>query len=288
MKPEIITPNRDIVTPGNVPAQPVAAPSDWSRHAALLVGVAGLAGIASAQDATPATPTTGTPATPTTGADTTMPMSNGGIMHGGIMPVVPAPTDSQAVEGNSAVPSTSKNPNNPALTIPKSGKSAKKSDIDILNFALGLEYLEAEFYARVVAAQGRRAYLNPRVFEAAQRLAADEAAHVTAITDILTRAGATPVTKPTFKFPDAAFYSPVAFLDIATSMEETGVGAYSDAAPKVVSKDVLRFAASVYGIECRHTALIRHLAGRSFAPTDTEIPLSMEEVQRRVAPFIAA
>ena len=279
MNPEIYTPNQDIII---VPAQPKAAPSDWTRHAALLLGVAGLAGVAAAQDSKPMA---ALPDAPTAGAN---PMGGKSDMSGGAMPMVPEPTDSQAVEGNSNVPGKSKNPNNPAVTIPKSGKSAKKSDIDILNFALGLEYLEAEFYARIVAAQERRAYLNPRVFEAAQRLARGEASHVTAITDILTRAGATPVAKPTFKFPDAVFYSPVAFLETSIGMEETGIGAYSDAAPKVASKDVLRFAASVYGTECRHAALVRNLAGRTFSPTDTEIPLSVEEVMRRVAPFLAA
>ena len=300
MKSEIFVPSTEIVTPETLAAEPKnTGQSAWVSHASMVLGAFGVAGLvrsASAQnDALP--PMTAAPGTdPSMSGNMPMsgqPMMNGNMpmngmskMSGGGMPMVPAPTDNQAVVGNSAVPSSS-NPNNPATTIPASGKSATPSDIDILNFALGLEYLEAEYYARIVAAHQARPYLTDRAFMAAQKLAMDEAAHVTSITDILTRAGATPVAKPAFKFPDSVFYSQVAFLTTATAMEETGVGAYSDSAPKVQSNAVLKFAASVYGVECRHTALIRNLNGLSFAPTEFEVPLTMAQVQQRVAPFMA-
>lgn len=301
MKSEIFVPEKEIVTPEMLVAEPKnTGQSAWARHSAMVLGALGVAGLmrsASAQDAGTMPPMTAAPTTdPSMNGNMPMngqPMMNGNMpmdgmmskMSGGGMPMVPAPTDSQAVVGNSAMPSSS-NPNNPATTIPASGKGATKSDIDILNYALGLEYLEAEYYARIVAAHQARAYLTPKAFMAAQKLAADEAAHVTAITDILTRANATPIAKPAFKFPDPVFYSQIAFLTTATAMEETGVGAYSDSAPKVNSSAVLKFAASVYGIECRHTALIRNLLGLPFAPTELELPLTMEQVQQRVAPFM--
>ena len=288
MKPEIFVPTTGIVTPETLAAEPKNTEQGaWTRHAATLLGVLGVASLvrpASAQDAGATPPMTGT--APTT--DPGMTNNPAPMMGDSEMPMVPAPTDNQAVPGNSAVPSTTRNPNNPALTIPKAAATATANDQSILNFALGLEFLEADFYARVVAAHQTRPYLSARALMAAQKLATDEAAHVTAIIDLLTRAGATPVAKPTFNFPAPVFYSQTAFLDQATQFEETGVGAYLNAAPMVDSKDALRFAASVYGIECRHTGLIRHLAGRSFSPTETELPLSMDEVQRRVAPFIVA
>lgn len=257
MKSEIFVTQTEIITPETLAAEPKnTAQTPWARHATTVLGALGVASLlkpASAQDN---------------------------------MPMPPAPTGDQAVVGNSAVPSTSSNPNNPAEKIPQSAERATPSDLDILNFALGLEYLEADYYARVVAAHQARAYLNDKAFTAAQKLAADEAAHVTAILDILNRAGATPVAKPNFTFPSNVFYSQTAFLTTATALEETGVGAYLGAAPKVDAKAVLRFAASVYGIECRHTSLIRNLAGLSFSPSETEVPLSVEEVQKRVAPFM--
>ncbi len=293
------TPETPIVTPATIAATPRDESKDgWVRHAAALLGVAGIASVltssARAQDAT--APMTGT--APMTAAP---PMVTPGTPVVPLQPAMGAPTvmgtqdapaqidpaGSQAVPGNSIVPDPKRNANSPSLTIPASGKSAAPSDIDILNFALGLEYLEADFYTRVVAAHQARAYLSPRAFFAAQKLMMDEVAHVSAITEIITARGATPVPKPQFVFPVGAFISNLGFLDTASSMEETGVGAYLDAAPRVQSKDVLRFAASVYGIETRHAALIRLLGGRTFAPSETEVPLTVAEVMQRVAPFMA-
>jgi len=299
MKTEIIVPDTQIITP-EVPATPrSSSEGDWLRHATALIGALGIAGAATAPNAfarkrrKPATETA--PAMGTTPADGTAPMIAApadGTTPAGMAPAngtTPAPGmmgTGQAMESNSIVPGKG-NPNNPALTIPASGKSATKGDIDILNFALGLEYLEATFYAQVVAAHQARPYLTPASYNAAQKLALDEAAHVDAILEILTARGATPVAKPAFKFPPAAFYSNLAFLDTASALEETGVGAYLGAAPQVQSKDVLKFAASVYGIETRHASLIRLMSGRPIAPNDIEIPLTMDEVLKRVQPFLA-
>ena len=261
---------------------------DWVKHAAMMVALAGGATLASRAQAQDGTPTsTDLPANS---------MANDGTM-GGMMIMgqndkmamempAPPPTGDQAVANNSNVPSTKINPNNPALTIPAAAKNASASDADILNFALGLEFLEAEFYASVVAANNARTYLSPTVAKVAQRLADDEAAHVTAILDVIGRAGGTPVAKPTFQFPANVYVSQIAFLDLAATFEVTGTGAYLGAAPKLNSVDALKFAASIYGIETRHTGLIRYVNGLDPFPTALEIPLEVPEVQRRVAPFI--
>jgi len=299
MKPQIIVPDTQIITP-EVPATARnSSEGDWLRHATTLLGALGIAGAATtpnayarkrrkpAMETAPATgtaptgemaPMTAAPADGTTPAATAP--ANGTTPATGMMGA------DQAMESNSIVPGKG-NPNNPAITIPGSGKKATTSDVAILNFALGLEYLEATFYAQVVAAHQARPYLTPMSYNAAQKLAADEAAHVAAILEILTARGATPVAKPAFKFPPAVFYSNLAFLDTASALEETGVGAYSGAAPQVQSKDVLKFAASVYGIETRHASLIRLMSGRPIAPNDIEIPLTMDEVLQRVQPFLA-
>lgn len=248
---------------------------DWLRHAALLSGLAATAVVATRANADDDNM-----------ADGNMADNNGNMMSNSMMP--PAPTESQAVPNASVVASTKENPNNPALTIPNAAKKATASDADILNFALGLEFLEADFYARIVEANSKRAYLSPTVAKIAQTLANDETAHVTAILDILTRANVPPVNKPNFQFPANVFISQTAFLDLAATFEVTGTGAYLGAAPQVKSVDALKFAASVYGIEARHTGLIRMVAGMEPAPTALEIPLGMTEVQSRVAPFIIA
>jgi len=163
-----------------------------------------------------------------------------------------------------------------------------KSDADILNFALILEHLEADFYTRAVQAHATRPYLNGRVPALAQKLRDDENAHVLAIQQRVTDLGGTPVGKPTFQFPSEVFVSQVAFLDFSATLEQTGVGAYLGAAPMIKYRDVLRFAASIYGIEARHTSMIRFAAGRVAAPDALEAPLSMMDVATHVAPLILA
>ncbi|PQV64244.1 Ferritin-like domain-containing protein [Abditibacterium utsteinense] len=250
---------------------------DWLRHAGTVAGILALGSTATrvlAQDAAPGAAMPGTD--PGTEAMPGMTPADG-------QSAAPMMADKEYA---SVVEDKATNPNHPEIVIPRAAKTAAPSDVEILNFALGLEYLEADFYARVVQAHQDRAYLPPRVYQAAQKLATDEAAHVEAILDILGRAGATPVAKPQFQFPENVFFAPLAFLDLAATFEVTGTGAYLGAAPKVKSSDALKFAASVYGIEARHTALIRSLNGQTFAPSAFELPLTVEEVTKRVAPFI--
>ncbi len=71
------------------------------------------------------------------------------------------------------------------------------TDIDILNFALTLEYLEANFYKHKAAAVG----LSGEAKALAAQFAEQEQLHVDALTKAISAAGGTPVKQPTFVFP---------------------------------------------------------------------------------------
>jgi hypothetical protein len=122
-------------------------------------------------------------------------------------------------------------------------------DADILNFALTLEYLEADFYS----VKGRQVGLSGQAKAYARQFGAEEQAHVSALTAAIKQLGGTPVKKPRFVFPAT---DETSFLALASVLENTGVGAYNGAAPSLQSKQVLASAGSIVQIEARHAAAI--------------------------------
>ena len=133
----------------------------------------------------------------------------------------------------------------------------------ILNFALTLEYLEAEFYTMGVAASGLVPAGTPAV-GALTAIRNDENAHVNFLKTAL---GANAVAKPTFDFTaKGAFPNPFAagnydvFLALAQAFEDTGVRAYKGQAPNLMSnKDVLTAALNIHSVEARHASHIRQM-----------------------------
>lgn len=153
-------------------------------------------------------------------------------------------------------------------------------DVEILNFALTLEYLEADFYN----VKGRQVGLSGEVRKYAREFGAQEAAHVTALTAAIKQLGGKPVAKPTFVFPAT---NEQTFLALASVLENTGVGAYNGAAPSLQSKAVLASAGSIVQVEARHAAAIDLLIGKSPTPNEGfDKPLSKTEVLAAAGPLI--
>jgi hypothetical protein len=129
-----------------------------------------------------------------------------------------------------------------------------KSDVDILNFALTLEYLEAAFYAEAVS----KGALRGELATFAQVVSQHEAAHVAALQKAL---GSAAVKKPTFDFKGTTSDSKK-FAATAQVLEDTGVSAYQGAAPLIKTPAVLLAAGSILPVEARHAAWIRDIQGR--------------------------
>ena len=157
---------------------------------------------------------------------------------------------------------------------------AGSSDADILNFALTLEYLEADFYKK---ATGLR--LSPKAARLAKEIAEHEAEHVVALKRAITSLGARPVKSPAFSFPIS---DEASFLRLAQTLEDTGVGAYNGAAPAISSKDILAAAGSIVQVEARHAAAIRLLRGEPPAPAAFDRTLDKAAVLKAVTPLIKA
>jgi hypothetical protein len=155
-------------------------------------------------------------------------------------------------------------------------------DVEILNFALTLEYLETDFYT----IKGKSLALSGQAKAYAQQFGAEEAEHVAALTAAIKSLGGKPVAKPKFAFPAS---SEKTFLALASVLENTGVGAYNGAAPSLQSKQVLAAAGSIVQIEARHAAAIDLLIGKSPTPSKGfDTPLSKAQVLAKAGPLIKA
>jgi len=157
------------------------------------------------------------------------------------------------------------------------------TDLDILNYALTLEYLESAFYEEGL----KNAGLSGDAKEIATQLGQDESDHVDALTTAIKGAGGKPVAMPTFNF-GMATASQGAFLKAAQTFEDTGVSAYNGAAPMIKSTEVLGSAGSIVQIEARHAALIRLLLENNPAPDAFDKSLEQAAVLKAVKPFIQA
>ncbi|MEP6689672.1 MAG: ferritin-like domain-containing protein [Gemmatimonadaceae bacterium] len=133
---------------------------------------------------------------------------------------------------------------------------------DVLNFALTLEYLEAEFYTMGVGAPGLLAGTPREVFDLIRK---HEVAHVALLQGVL---GSRAVAKPTFDFTAGGVFADVfsnakTFMALAQAFEDTGVRAYKGQAANLMGrKDILETALRVHSVEARHAAQIRRLRGQ--------------------------
>ncbi len=145
------------------------------------------------------------------------------------------------------------------------GQTTSPSILDILNYALTLEYLEAAFYTKGVSMSGLIPAADVAGFTAIRD---HENAHVTFLQTAIKGAGGTPVSSPKFDFTGGSGsmngpYSNVfsnydTFLAVSQAFEDTGVRAYKGQAGGLMSnKAVLTAALNIHSVEARHAAHVR-------------------------------
>ena len=157
------------------------------------------------------------------------------------------------------------------------------TDLDILNYALTLEYLESDFYATGLQA----GLLSDRELELVTPIGDHEKEHVTAVTAAVMAFGGTPVAKPKITYPAGTFASRESFLTTASMFEELGVTAYHGQVPLIKDADVLSSAAAIAGVESRHAAVVASLIAGNPFPNAIEANASMETVLAAVKPLIS-
>ncbi len=139
--------------------------------------------------------------------------------------------------------------------------------LDVLQFALLLEYLESDFYNRGVAASGLIPSADLPIFT---NIRDHENVHVTTIQQLITAKGATPISKPVFDFTakgnvpgfnfSAGQYA--TFQVLSQAFEDTGVRAFKGQAGRLINdKPILTAALTIHSVEARHAAEVRRLRG---------------------------
>ncbi len=175
--------------------------------------------------------------------------------------------------------------NDPGSIAPASAPGV----FDVLNFALNLEYLEANFYLYVTTGAGlssantggtgtvtggaRYAFTNPVIGAVAQQLALDEMEHVVFLRNTIAASGGTAVSQPNLNLAAmGAITSDVQFVALARQLETTGVSAYAGGAQYLTSNmTALMYAAQILDTEAQHEGYLRELClvyGITSGPVD--------------------
>jgi hypothetical protein len=155
-------------------------------------------------------------------------------------------------------------------------------DLEILNYALTLEHLEARAYAVI----NQSGILTGTAASYFQDFGAHEAAHVEALTATITQLGGTPVrAQENYTWPE--FQNATEVITYFQMVEELGAAAYLGQAPRLMNPDLITAAVSIHNVEGQHAAALADLLGISpspdFAPAKT-----MEEVVAEITPILAA
>ncbi|MGH9355072.1 MAG: ferritin-like domain-containing protein [Terriglobia bacterium] len=167
--------------------------------------------------------------------------------------------------------------------LPKAMAAGGINDFEILQFALNLEYLEAEFYTRATTGKtiqeigigvngsgnfgattgGKQVDFSSvttvPVGAIAKQIAFDEQTHVKYLRAALASFGVQPIAKPKINLDalGVGFGSPQEFLAVARALEDIGVTAYGGAAPLLQNRTVLGAAARILAAEALHSGNIR-------------------------------
>ena len=167
--------------------------------------------------------------------------------------------------------------------------------LEVLNYALTLEHLEAAYYqqgleefsdSELMNAEvlcQRNEELNAQVPERLRSIRNHEMAHVEQLSAVIQKLGGTPVERAEYEFP---YETPSEFLQLAATFETTGVSAY-DGAINLLSEDsLLTASATIATVEGRHSAFLNEITGKSPFPRAFDEAKSMEEIKEIVSQFI--
>jgi hypothetical protein len=168
-----------------------------------------------------------------------------------------------------------------AATATTSSASGATGDIAIVNYALTLEYLETEFYEKVVAS----GLFSGATAKLIKDFGGQEQTHVEALKGTAEKLGGTPAGKPEGKFP---IESATQVAELAYTVENLGAAAYLGQAANIQNTEVLAAALAIHTVEARHAATLGTLVKKPVTPNGAfGKAADMSTVLAAVKPFLA-
>lgn len=156
--------------------------------------------------------------------------------------------------------------------------------VDVLNYALALEYFEATFYKTANGTEG----LIPAKYQGLfGEIGQHESAHVALLSSVL---GPAAVKAPKFDFTAGGKYPDVfsnfqTFSTLSSTIEDTGVAAFKGQLGNLAGTTVLATALQIHSVEARHAGSVRVLVGKPGSDGAFDKPLTKSEVLEAVKPF---
>ncbi|MFI8379522.1 ferritin-like domain-containing protein [Leeuwenhoekiella sp. NPDC079379] len=156
-----------------------------------------------------------------------------------------------------------------AATMSMASAAFQASNLDVLNFALKLEYLEQEFYAMGLDS----GVIDSDDMAVFQTISTHEDEHVKFLLGAL---GDNADAKPTFDFTGGdlnldPFNDYPTFMALAQGFEDTGVRAYKGQAGALANDGtLLEYALQIHSVEARHASQVRRMRGEKGWITNSE------------------
>jgi hypothetical protein len=164
-----------------------------------------------------------------------------------------------------------------ALASP-AGAAAKVTDLEILNFGLRFERMQATFYTQAEE-MGTIADMPGNKQRWARTLGAHERAHVKILKQVL---GPKAGPRPFFDF-GAANETEAAFTRTAVAMEDLTVALLAGVTPEIHDRALTSALFGLLTVEARHAAWARHLVGAAPVPRAFDEPRTLRSVRGAVA-----
>jgi len=185
----------------------------------------------------------------------------------------------------------------PGTVPPEAVENEFDDDVEILNYALLLEYLEAEFYEEGLDNIDESEFcdtdpiaefgdpIQDRAYDDLETIRDHERNHAETLSAVIEDVGGEPIDEPEFEFGEAV-EEPAAFIATGAVLEDVGVSAYAGAAPYIESDGLVAPALSIHSVEARHASFLRVLDDQIGFPVPYDVPRSRSEVEELASDFI--